>query len=843
MNYVEYFNLLGVDAKQIPSITGEGAPTTSTEGAVGCLYMNTLTGDMYKCTAVETDGYVWKTSDGKDGANGADGVSPHIGENGNWWVGEVDTGVKASVEIAQTTGDSEDKVMSQKAVTDELNLLSYGKIEHAVNPINGVESSSTGEVSSSNTRLLIQCKLQSNGPIEIKVNGMKVFPHYWKKTDDGFAYVPQGGSWRTEDFVLTDPNFYFDFVVAKVDNSNIVPSECAVSITTKRFLTMEDGVTVVQTTGDSEDKVMSQKAVTDNFNNIYSAFNVTDSNILNPENSRLGYFSSTDGNFRHVEDPHTTCTVERIPIDGSYLYFASNLTSEVDRYIGVYYFDETGNYVGEHAANLKSLINGNIVRYTTPSGATSIHVSVSGRNVGAFFENVCIATTPLTKFVEYGEVKEFDKIKKDLLPLDEFITQYRGSDEKQAVSQKLFTDGIGAFEKMFDTANYNVMNPSNIESGYYDQHTLNPFNSSKHTRTITPIPTNDNLRLYLYLDETNVGDVNLTSNYFCYIMLDSENNVVRTSSTNISSLNGMSLSLTGVTKMHFWVSGVRLENICFSFTELEGYEPYYDTPIYSTIKMERLPNEAKQKLVDKTVVNFGDSIFGNYRPPVDVSTFIAKRSGATVHNCGFGGCYMGKTSNVNFNAFGLVEIAKAITSGDFTVQDTAITNSANGSGSSLPSYFANSLLLLKSIDFNSVDYITIAYGTNDFTSNRVLDNTENLYDDTTIGGALRYAIETILTTYPHIKIFVCSLIWRFWLNDGVIESDAETKLNGANLKISDYNTKITEVADEYHLPFIDNYSIGFNKFNRSVYFPENDGTHPNETGRELLANHIASKLF
>ena len=34
--------------------------------------------------------------DGKDGADGADGNTPFIGENGNWWIGEIDTGVKAA---------------------------------------------------------------------------------------------------------------------------------------------------------------------------------------------------------------------------------------------------------------------------------------------------------------------------------------------------------------------------------------------------------------------------------------------------------------------------------------------------------------------------------------------------------------------------------------------------------------------------------------------------------------------------------------------------------------------------------------------------------------------------
>ena len=34
--------------------------------------------------------------DGKDGTDGEDGQTPYIGENGNWWIGNTDTGVKAA---------------------------------------------------------------------------------------------------------------------------------------------------------------------------------------------------------------------------------------------------------------------------------------------------------------------------------------------------------------------------------------------------------------------------------------------------------------------------------------------------------------------------------------------------------------------------------------------------------------------------------------------------------------------------------------------------------------------------------------------------------------------------
>ena len=38
------------------------------------------------------------------GADGKDGLTPFIGENGNWWIGEKDTGVKAAADAAIPAG-------------------------------------------------------------------------------------------------------------------------------------------------------------------------------------------------------------------------------------------------------------------------------------------------------------------------------------------------------------------------------------------------------------------------------------------------------------------------------------------------------------------------------------------------------------------------------------------------------------------------------------------------------------------------------------------------------------------------------------------------------------------
>lgn len=70
------------------NITGKGAPSTSTEALVGMLYMDEDDGSMYKCTAASDGVYTWERM----------------------------------LRTLQETGDSKKDTMSQKAITDALNL-------------------------------------------------------------------------------------------------------------------------------------------------------------------------------------------------------------------------------------------------------------------------------------------------------------------------------------------------------------------------------------------------------------------------------------------------------------------------------------------------------------------------------------------------------------------------------------------------------------------------------------------------------------------------------------------------------------------------------------------------
>lgn len=82
--------------------------------------------------------------------------------------------------------------------------------------------------------------------------------------------------------------------------------------------------------------------------------------------------------------------------------------------------------------------------------------------------------------------------------------------------------------------------------------------------------------------------------------------------------------------------------------------------------------------------------------------------GATVYGVAFGGCRM-SSHVLHWDAFSMYRLADGIVSGDWTLQDAAIAAGV----SRMPAYFATALATLKSINFSTVDYITISYGTKD----------------------------------------------------------------------------------------------------------------------------------
>lgn len=248
-------------------------------------------------------------------------------------------------------------------------------------------------------------------------------------------------------------------------------------------------------------------------------------------------------------------------------------------------------------------------------------------------------------------------------------------------------------------------------------------------------------------------------------------------------------------------------------------------------------NEPVLPLAGKTVVCFGDSLFGMYRGDTSAPAYIAQKTGATVYNVGFGGCRMSAHPTSGYAAFSMWALAKAVAQNSWTDQDE---QAVRGS-----SYFTEQLALLKSIDFSQVDAIVIHYGTNDFTAGSTgvaIDNAEKPQDVNTLCGAMRYSITALLTAYPHLRIFVSVPAFRYWTaEDGTI-TYSDTYTNGNGNKLTDFVDAIANTAKEYNLPVIDSYySLGINKINAATFL--GDGVHHNETGRKRFGEYIGSCIL
>lgn len=242
-----------------------------------------------------------------------------------------------------------------------------------------------------------------------------------------------------------------------------------------------------------------------------------------------------------------------------------------------------------------------------------------------------------------------------------------------------------------------------------------------------------------------------------------------------------------------------------------------------------------------SIVNMGDSITGNFKGESSISGQIQLITGANTYNCGFGGCQMAVHQSPAWSMFSMCSLADAIASGDFSLQEVGASAGTSG----MPSYFSETVEILKSIDFSNVDLMTIAYGTNDYTAGKLLDNPSNKYDTSYYAGALRHSIETILTAYPNLRLVIVAPTWRYWMDsDNNYENDSDTRyFNSDQNVLHDFVDKCIEVGKEYHLPVVNPYdNLSINKFNYRQWFNTNDGTHPNEEGRRDLAKLICTTI-
>ena len=240
------------------------------------------------------------------------------------------------------------------------------------------------------------------------------------------------------------------------------------------------------------------------------------------------------------------------------------------------------------------------------------------------------------------------------------------------------------------------------------------------------------------------------------------------------------------------------------------------------IKEQRNTSSFESK---KIGVCFGDSITqgnnvyisSNITPINDYPSVVGKTLDCTVYNGGLGGSTYSSGRSIDFK-----NVCDCVVSRDFSTVIDGISQYGLNSSAVLQ------YNVISELDFNDVDFISIALGTNDWNFGASAEGIKN---------AMRYCISTLLTAYPHLKIYVFTPIYRF--NLGGSGQDSDTYVNTeSGLKLHDVCDAIIETAKEFNVPCKDMYyGCNINQYNKELYM--GDDTHPNANGYALMGEKIA----
>ena len=266
---------------------------------------------------------------------------------------------------------------------------------------------------------------------------------------------------------------------------------------------------------------------------------------------------------------------------------------------------------------------------------------------------------------------------------------------------------------------------------------------------------------------------------------------------------------------------------------------------YDTLTLQQQLKNVSKPWKDKTIVCFGDSLteFRDPNTKMTYSDYIKQFTGANVINVGIGGSQFRQrttptvtpaSSNEAYAAFDIINMVKSCCEQDFTKQiaanDYLISHDANNTNTS-------TISRLQNINWQNVDVVTFFAGTNDWINSNEWGESGSTDINTTL-GAINEIIRLLLVKYPHIKIFWFTPIIR-WIGERIPSNFSDSYKSGTKT-LKEFSKMIQDEVVLSHIPICDLYNtLGWNMYNFSNYFLDNDGTHP-YFGFENIAKKIIS---
>lgn len=238
------------------------------------------------------------------------------------------------------------------------------------------------------------------------------------------------------------------------------------------------------------------------------------------------------------------------------------------------------------------------------------------------------------------------------------------------------------------------------------------------------------------------------------------------------------------------------------------------------------------------MVALGDSVFTDIGDMTVIPERLAELLDLSVYNASMGGTCAARLETERRldsakGSLSLVGLTKAICSGDFDVQQSARIRASN------TERFPAIIDGLAEIDFTQVEIVLIEKGLNDYHGGTPIENPEDPYDEYTFAGALRSAVADLRRMNPDVRILFITPTYAWYTT---WELTCEEMDNGGGV-LEDYVNAQLRLAEELDVEAVDLYHDffpheGWEDWEQSMM----DGLHPNEAGRERIAQKIADVL-
>lgn len=548
---------------------------------------------------------------------------------------------------------------------------------------------------------------------------------------------------------------------------------------------------IVQSLGQDEEKLMSQKAVTDNtvgkqeFNDVLpyvagkNKYNPSD---CNPQNGK--YYDSSGV----VTAGAGYAITGKIPVEAETTYvFSTTLFSNT--YTTANYFS------GSDGSTFLSKEANNGSPFTTPANCTFVGINLFGRtHTDQDFDDAIaiaqleIGTTPTT-------YEPYEK-KRMIYP-----SNIVGGDAIDAVNDvtavqsriNLYDKSLAMDGKYFNSSSGTISNAADYAfTGKIPVKPNTQYNISKDPS----MPLGFSSVVYCF-DEAGNRLANATLGGYVYSYL---------------------LSFATAADVHFIAVNLNLP----SHTE-QDFEDTIDTVMLCVGTKRPLAYSAY-----------------NPEPVVDADklsdAYVANRkcfSGKKWLACGTSiTWYDGKTYQAGVNTG---EICRGYV-GDVSRRKGLLVTNEGISGSTLANVSESSLInRYTTLDWANTDIATIEYGVNDYGHAVDVGTAEDAAGNTTFASCLKTIIEYALTQNPKICLVICT------------EPDVRGSApNSGGHYLSEYTEVTLAIAKQYRLPVCDwYYQSGINALNKgssSVDYLTADGTHPNDEGH-LRMGAMLNQVF